>query len=70
MRVENIFCFRLRQRRMQLGLKQPDVGARIGMSAATISSYEQGISFPPLDTVYRLAEALEVSFAWLVGLED
>jgi transcriptional regulator with XRE-family HTH domain len=60
---------RLRERREALGLAQEKVGIAIGLdescARARISRYVLGVHEPPLNTVKRLAVALQVSVAYL-----
>ena len=66
---ENIFSARIRQRRRELGLTTHELGRRIYICGDTVGKYERGVMMPRLDTAFRLADALGVSFAWLVGLD-
>ena len=52
---------RLRAQRAALGLKQDELAARLFVTRQTISNYERGLSEPDLDTLRRLAEALEIA---------
>ena len=64
------FSERLRTVRTKKGLSQADLAKAIGVSAATISSYEtaNGAKIPALDKAEAIAEALGVSLDWLCGL--
>lgn len=66
-----IFSDRLKTRRTEKGLSQADLAKAVGVSAATISSYEtpNGTKIPALDKAEAIAEALGVSLDWLCGLE-
>lgn len=60
---------RLRERRVALGLTQDELAARLFVTRQTISNYERGLSEPYLDTLRRLAEALETDIVALLGTE-
>jgi transcriptional regulator with XRE-family HTH domain len=64
------FTRRMRWKRQQLGWTQEELAYRARFSDATISSYELGITFPPIDRACDIAEALGVSIFWLLGLDD
>ena len=55
---------RLRETR---GLTQAELGKRSDIAAASISHFETGQRVPSLDSLVRLADALEVSMDALVG---
>jgi transcriptional regulator with XRE-family HTH domain len=61
------FAENLRRRRKELGLSQEQLGTRANIQMADISRYESGSRDPRITTVARLAEALEVTIADLVG---
>ena len=68
--VGALFGARLREMRIERGLTQPEVAARVGTSASNISDLERGIKVPTLTTVARLADALELNVSELVGVLD
>lgn len=49
------------------GLRQVDVVKRSGLDKAQISQYKTGKNEPMQDALYKLATALEVNVAWLMG---
>ena len=51
---------RLRQRRVELGLRQDDVGKRLGLSADWISKIENGITRLDLVHLVRLCRVYDV----------
>lgn len=61
------FCFRLRDRREELGMSTGMLGKLVGNSRQTIISYETPLlgSFPQITKVVQLAQALEVRPEWL-----
>jgi transcriptional regulator with XRE-family HTH domain len=60
---------RLKALREQRGLTQAELGVRAGMGAASVSHFETGRRAPALDSLVRLADALEVSTDALLGRE-
>lgn len=67
-----IFSERLKTIRTKKGLSQADLAKAVGVSAATISSYEtpNGTKIPALDKAAAIAKALEVSLDWLCGADE
>lgn len=60
---------RLRERRTALKMTQDELASRLFVTRQTISNYERGLSEPDLDTLRRLADALETNTAVLLGTE-
>ena len=52
------------------GMTQAEVAKAAKTSAANISNYCRGKSFPPLDVLERIAESLNVSIDFLCGRES
>ena len=62
---------RIKERRKRLGYSAEDLAARLGKSPATIYRYENGdIEKLPGDLIAPLAELLNTSPAYLLGLEE
>lgn len=59
----------IRRVREDLNLSQHEVCGRSGIDIATYSRIEQGHSSPLLDTLIRIADAMGVPLAELVGDE-
>ncbi len=53
--------------RERRGLTQSQLGARAGIAAGAISHFETGQRLPSLESLVRLAEALECSLDQLLG---
>ena len=53
------FGLRLKKRREELGLSRGELGLRLGVSASSVSNYENGASFPKEEVLLRLFDALE-----------
>jgi transcriptional regulator with XRE-family HTH domain len=51
---------RVRERRKELGLSLEELAVRTGLTASFLSLIERNINNPSLDSLYRIAEALEV----------
>lgn len=58
---KRVVCWRMRQRRIALNLRQEDVAERADMSLRRYQDFEAGTRKfnPTLDTLLRFAEALE-----------
>jgi transcriptional regulator with XRE-family HTH domain len=67
MRDELTFGQRLRQIRIRAGLSQSELETASGIPKARLSRYENGHVAPSIHTLARLAEALQVSEATLLG---
>ncbi|MDQ3256473.1 MAG: helix-turn-helix domain-containing protein [Acidobacteriota bacterium] len=61
------FGRRLAVLRRGKGLSQRELGARLGVPRETVDYYERRALNPTLDVIERVAEALEVSPAQLIG---
>lgn len=61
------FRANLRALREMRGLTQAQIGARARIGAASISHFETGQRVPALDSLVKLADALEVSIDVLLG---
>lgn len=69
MKNENIFSMRLREARQKAGLSMKAFGEIVGVSDRAVWNYENGLRYPTLPTACRIAETLQVSLAWLSGIE-
>lgn len=50
--------------RMAKGLTQTEVGKIVGKKSTTVASWEQGLSLPDLQTLYKLSIYYEKSLEW------
>lgn len=57
---------RIRKARLQKGFTQKTLGTAIGKTTPEIGEYEKGITSPPLEIVYKIAEALAINTEWLL----
>lgn len=67
MEDERAFGQRLRQARVKAGMSQSDLEETSGIPKARLSRYENGHVVPSIQTLKRLAKALGVSEASLLG---
>ncbi|MEW6059511.1 MAG: helix-turn-helix transcriptional regulator [Actinomycetota bacterium] len=67
MKDEKTFGQRLRETRIRAGLSQSDLEEISGIPKARLSRYENGHVAPSIQTLERLAKALAVSEASLLG---
>ena len=51
------------------GLKRIELAERTGIHKATISNYCNGVNEPRADRIHKIAIALNVSEAWLLGYD-
>lgn len=54
------FCEKMREERKKRGLSQKELGKKIGMSQQMIAQYENGNRNPKMETIEKIANALEV----------
>lgn len=60
---------RLKEAMQQRGMRAVDLSAKTGIPKGAISYYTSGKSRPKADRLYTLAQALDVSEAWLLGYD-
>jgi transcriptional regulator with XRE-family HTH domain len=58
---------RIKKIRKQNGLSQIELGERIGVSQQVITNYERGIREPNIETLLKIAGALDVSLETLIA---
>ena len=58
---------RIKKIRKQKGFSQIELGKRIGVSQQVITNYERGIREPNIETLLKIAGALDISLEALVG---
>ena len=68
--MENIFCDRLKELRIEKGVGQIELAKAIHVSKGIISLWENGLREPKLSNLIALAKFFEVSLDYLVGLEN
>ena len=68
--MENIFCERLKELRLEKGLGQVELANALNVSKGIISLWENGLREPKLSNLITLAKFFEVSLDYLAGLEN
>lgn len=61
---------RLKQLRVENGLKLKDVAAALNVTIRSINRYEDGTREPSIDMLVRFCKLYDVSADYLVGLTD
>ena len=69
MTVKELIGRRIKEARQGKGLSQEALSEKIGMSAKYLSSIERGKENPTLDTLIKLADALEVETSELFNYQ-
>lgn len=59
----------IREARLKSGLKQKELAEKVGVSESRISQYEGGTQNPRIETIEKIAAALDVSPGNLLGFE-
>lgn len=65
-KIAQRFAQRVKELRKQKGWTQIDLAQKLGIRRTAVANYEQGISFPPLPTLDRIAQLFGVSLDGLV----
>ena len=65
-----MFSERIKKIRKDLSLSQEEFSDKIGISIDTIQKWEKGTSTPRISVAENVAHALEVSLAYLLGIND
>ena len=61
----------LKQERLKRGYTQEELGKRVGLKKSAIHKYENGLVVNPgRSLIFKFAQALNVSPAYLLGIED
>lgn len=66
---KNLFSVRLKELRLKKGLKQTELGEKVGVKQNTFTNWENGKREPSFENLIKLADLLEVSLDWLFGRE-
>ena len=64
-----LFGVRMKEERMKRNMTQKEFGDMLGVSATMIMYYEHGIKKPTVDQLLFIAETLQTSPNYLLGLE-
>lgn len=62
------FAIRLKEAREEYGISQQALANEISIDKSAISKYEAGKLQPNLETIGKIAEYLNVSSDWLLGI--
>lgn len=63
----SVLAARLRSARTEAGLSQAQLAEAAGVTQAHVSQWESGRRTPHIDSLVKLADALDVSLDWLAG---
>lgn len=66
----NFFGDKLKSIRKSRHLTQLELSKRLEVSKGTISAYEQGLSYPSIETLVKICNILDTSSDYLLGLSD
>lgn len=64
------FGQRLRALRKSRGWTLAELADKVGIQGSMVGNYERGLHYPPIPTLVKLAQALEVSADRLLGIEE
>lgn len=64
------FSETFRQLRKNRNLTQKELGAKIGLSKAVISKYENGMAYPTFDMLIQIAQYFGVTTDYLLGVAE
>ena len=56
--------------RNKAGYSQDEMADRFGVSRQTVSKWENGLSYPEIDTIIKISETFHVSIDWLLKKEN
>lgn len=66
----NKFASRLKELRINRGMKQSELAEHLLVDQRTISNWENGVNQPNIDTLAAIAKCLDVSTDYLLGIVD
>lgn len=66
----NRFSVRLKELRVEAGLRQCELAQSLNVDQRTVSNWEKGVREPNIDTIIRIAKYFETSADYLLGLID
>lgn len=68
--VMETFANNIRRLRIEKGWTQAELARKAKISKSSLSNYENEKQLPGIYKVYRIAEALDVSESYLLGIAD
>lgn len=70
MNYKEEFPKRLKQRRIEKGKTQKEMAIALDIERPSYVTYETGKTYPKFENLIKIAEILEVSIDYLVGLKE
>jgi transcriptional regulator with XRE-family HTH domain len=70
MDYKNIFPKRLKETRISRGKSQEQMAIALNISRPSYTTYETGKSYPKFENLMKIAEELNISIDYLVGLSE
>lgn len=64
------FCKRIKELRIESGLTQKELAAKLQTSNSAVCDWEKGRTQPDLQMLVRIAELFNVQTDYLLGLSD
>lgn len=64
------FGNKLKAVRKNRGMTQMELAKRLNVVKGTVSAYEQGLSYPTVETLIKLCDVLDTSADYLLGISD
>lgn len=66
---KSIFAERLREIRNRFGMNQKEFAAKVGVTPATLSAYENGIKNPSIQIAAKIARSCGASLDWMCAIQ-
>ena len=70
MNCSEVFPLRLKQIREEMNKTQKEFSDLIGVRQQSLSGYENGKVYPPLDVIINISKKCSVSIDWICGQSD
>lgn len=65
----NVFAERLAKARKHAGIGKTELARKIGVKPPSVTNYECGKRMPSVETLSKIADVLDVTTDWLLGIE-
>lgn len=65
----NVFPERLKEMRLKRGMTQKELGEKVGVKQNTFTNWENGKREPNFDNLIKLADILDTSTDYLLGID-
>lgn len=65
--IKKIVTQNIRKYRKMAGLTQMEIAKKLNLSGPSVNQWENGISFPEFDKIYKLCKILNISIDDLLG---